>query len=89
MAAKTNNNLPIKGRLLKGVVISDKMNKTVVVAVTRLKEHPKYKKRYKVTKKYKAHDEKNERKVGEKVIIQECRPISKEKRWIIKSLLVG
>ena len=89
MAAKTNNNLPIKGRLLKGVVISDKMNKTVVVAVTRLKEHPKYKKRYKVTKKYKAHDEKNERKVGEKVIIQECRPISKEKRLMIKSLLVG
>ena len=88
MATKTNNNLPIpiKGRLLKGVVISDKMNKTVVVAVTRLKEHPKYKKRYKVTKKYKAHDEKNERKVGEKVIIQECRPMSKDKKWLVKGL---
>jgi small subunit ribosomal protein S17 len=72
-----------KIRTLKGVVVSDKMTKTVIVAVTRLKKHPKYKKYYKVTKKYKAHDEKNEYHVGDKVIIQETRPLSKEKRWIV------
>jgi small subunit ribosomal protein S17 len=71
--------------MLKGVVVSDKMTKTVVVAVTRLKKHPKYKKYYKVTKKYKAHDEKNEYHVGDKVVIQETRPLSKEKRWIAVS----
>lgn len=74
-----------KGRLLKGVVISDKMAKTVVVAVSKFKKHPKYKKRYKVTEKYKAHDEKNEYKIGDKVIIQESRPISKGKRWIVST----
>lgn len=68
---------------MKGVVVSDKMDKTVVVAITRLKEHPKYRKRYKVTKRYKAHDEKNEYKVGDKVMIQETKPISKDKRWIV------
>lgn len=66
---------------LTGTVISNKMSKTVVVEVERLKEHPKYKKRYKVRKKYKAHDEKGEHHIGERVIIEECRPISKEKRW--------
>lgn len=72
---------------LIGTVVSDKMKKTVVVKVERLKEHPKYKKRYKVHKRYKAHDEKEECKVGDKVIIEECRPISKEKRWrVIKKL---
>ena len=56
------------------------MTKTVVVKVEKLKEHPKYKKRYKLSKKYKAHtDEKHQ--VGDKVIIEECRPMSKEKRW--------
>ena len=66
---------------LRGEVISNKMHKTVVVRVERIKEHKKYKKRYKVHKKYKAHDEKNEYQVGDKVIIEECRPISKDKRW--------
>jgi len=66
---------------LKGVVVSDKMKKTVVVRVERVKEHPKYRKRYKVHKKYKAHDEKEEFRMGETVIIEECRPISKEKKW--------
>lgn len=69
-----------KKRLI-GKVVSDKMQKTVVVLVERWKEYPKYKRRYKVYKKYKAHDEKNQYKVGEKVIIEECRPKSKEKRW--------
>ena len=66
---------------LIGKVISNKMQKTVVVEVERLKVSPKYKRRYKVRKKYKAHDEKGEYKVGDRVIIEECRPISKEKRW--------
>lgn len=72
-----------KGRLLKGVITSDKMDKTVTVLVTRYKEHPKYKKRYKISKKYKAHDEKNKYKKGDKVVIQETRPISKDKKWRI------
>lgn len=72
-----------KGRLLKGVVVSDKMDKTAVVAVSRLKKHPKYKKRYVLIKKYKVHNEKKEYQTGDKVLIQECRPISKEKKWKI------
>lgn len=72
-----------KGRAMKGIVVSDRMNKTAVVAVTRLKEHPIYRKRYKVTKRYKAHDENNEYKIGDKVLIQETKPISKDKRWIV------
>lgn len=74
-----------KQRLLKGKVVSDKMSKTVVVAVTRLKEHPKYKKRYKVTKKYKAHSETDQYKTGDNVIIKQVRPISKGKRWKVVS----
>ena len=68
-------------RILKGTVTSDKMQKTVVVAVTRLKMHPKYKKQYKVTTKFKAHDEENKYKTGDKVVIQETRPLSRDKRW--------
>jgi len=74
-------------KTLKGVVVSDKMQKTVVVKVERVKEHPKYKKRYKVHKKYKAHDEKGEYKLGNKVIIEETRPLSKDKFWrVIKKI---
>jgi len=68
-------------KILSGEVVSDKMQKTVVVAVKRLKKHPKYKKQYKLTTRYKAHDEKNEYKVGDKVLIQETRPMSRDKRW--------
>ena len=72
---------------LKGIVVSDKMQKTVVVEVERIKVHPKYKRRYKVHKRYKAHDEKGEYKIGDQVIIEECRPISKEKCWrVIKKI---
>jgi small subunit ribosomal protein S17 len=72
---------------LKGTIISDKMQKTVVVRVERIKAHPKYKKRYKVHKKYKVHDEKGEYKVGDQVVIEECRPLSKEKKWrVIKRI---
>lgn len=70
-------------RTLKGTIVSDKMMKTRVVGITRLKQHSKYKKYYKVTTRYKAHDENNEYKTGDKVIIQEIRPMSKDKRWKI------
>ncbi len=70
-------------RKLQGIIVSDKMDKTCVVAITRLKQHPRYKKYYKVTERFKAHDEKNEYKNGDKVVIEETRPISKEKRWKI------
>jgi small subunit ribosomal protein S17 len=66
---------------LKGKIISDKMDKTVVVEVERVKEHPLYKKRIKVHKKYKAHDEKEAYKIGDSVIIEECRPMSKDKHF--------
>ncbi len=68
-------------RTLHGSVVSDKMDKTVVVAVARLKEHPIYRKKYKVTDKFKAHDEANEYKTGDLVEITETRPLSKTKRW--------
>lgn len=70
-------------RRLKGVVVSAKMEKTAVVKVDRLKFHPKYKKYYKVNKKFKAHNEANKYKEGDKVIIEATRPLSKEKRWRI------
>ncbi len=70
-------------RKLKGKIVSDKMQKTRVVAVTRLKLHPKYKKYYKITRRFKVHDENNEYKVGEEVVMEETRPLSKDKRWRI------
>jgi len=66
---------------LQGIVVSDKMQKTVVVEVERIKEHPKYKRRFKVHKKYKAHDEKQEFHIGDKVIIEETKPVSKGKNF--------
>ena len=74
-----------KGSILKGVVVSDKMDKTVVVSVSRFIEHPLYGKFYKVSKKYKAHDEKNKYKTGDNVEIIETRPISKDKRFKVVS----
>ena len=72
---------------LIGTIVSNKMQKTVVVKVERIKEHPRYKRRYKVYKKFKAHHEEGEYKMGDRVIIEECKPISKEKRWrVIKKL---
>lgn len=68
-------------RKLKGVVASDKMDKTVVVRVDRLKKHPKYLKYFRVSTRLKAHDEKNEYRTGDKVIIQEDAPRSRGKRW--------
>lgn len=71
---------------LKGTIVSDKMDKTKVVLVGRYVKHPKYNKYIKRRKKYKAHDEKNEYKIGDKVIIQECRPLSKDKHFKIVKL---
>ena len=68
-------------RVLQGVVVSDKMDKTVVVSVERRLMHPIYKKFIRRSKKYAAHDESNGAKVGDVVKIRECRPISKSKRW--------
>ena len=68
-------------RTLQGVVVSDKMDKTVVVAVERKFNHPTFKKVVKTSKKYKVHDERNECKVGDVIQIGECRPLSKQKRW--------
>ena len=68
---------------LIGIVVGDKMAKTVVVKVEHLKEHPKYRRRFRVHERYKAHDEKGEYRVGDKVVIEETRPLSKEKRWKI------
>ncbi|OHA16126.1 MAG: 30S ribosomal protein S17 [Candidatus Tagabacteria bacterium RIFCSPLOWO2_01_FULL_42_9] len=70
-------------RKLKGIVISDKMAKTVVVKVERYKKHPLYKKYVKKSKNYKAHDEKNEYKIGDKVIIEESRPLSRDKHFVV------
>jgi len=68
-------------RKLEGTVTSDKMMKTVVVKVISHKRHPKYHKRYSVSKKYKAHDESGEYHIGDVVEIEEARPLSKEKKW--------
>ncbi len=70
---------------LTGTVVSDKMDKTVVVNVNRYVSHKKYGKFYKIDKRYKAHDENNEYKVGDLVIIEECRPLSKDKNFTVLS----
>jgi len=70
-------------RILQGVVVSDKSDKTIVVKVERRFTHPLLKKTVRRSKKYKAHDETNQRKVGELVSIEETRPISKDKTWIV------
>ena len=68
-------------RKFKGVVVSSSMNKTIVVKVERMTVHPKYGKNYRVSKGYKVHDEKNECSKGDRVFFEECRPLSKDKRW--------
>jgi small subunit ribosomal protein S17 len=70
-------------RVLQGTVVSDKNDKTVVVKVERRFTHPVMKKTVRMTKKYKAHDEANQHKVGDVVFIEESKPISKDKRWVV------
>jgi small subunit ribosomal protein S17 len=76
-----------KRKVREGLVVSDKMDKTVVVAVETRKVHPLYKKAIRVTKKYKAHDENNTCKIGDKVKIVETRPLSKEKSWRVTEIM--
>ncbi len=72
-------------RILRGVVVSDRSDKTVVVRVERRFMHPVYKKFITRSKKYAAHDEGNRYRVGDQVRIEECRPISKRKHWIVRA----
>jgi small subunit ribosomal protein S17 len=74
-------------KVREGLVVSDKMDKTVVVAVETKKVHPLYRKAIRVTKKYKAHDENNACKIGDKVKIVETRPLSKEKSWRVTEIM--
>ena len=76
-----------KRKVREGLVVSDKMDKTVVVAVETRKVHPLYKKAIRVTKKYKAHDENNACKIGDKVKISETRPLSKDKHWRVTEVI--
>lgn len=80
-AQKTNK------KVFTGVVVSDKMDKTVVVKITTKKLHPLYKKYITSSVKYKAHDEKNDANIGDTVSIVECRPISKDKCWSLQEIL--
>ncbi len=70
-------------RTITGTVVSNKMDKTIVVSVDTYKSHPKYHKKYKVTKKFYAHDEANSHNIGDVVTISESRPLSKLKRWAV------
>ncbi|MBI3798094.1 MAG: 30S ribosomal protein S17 [Deltaproteobacteria bacterium] len=85
--------VPGHRKIREGIVVSDKMDKTVVVLVERLVQHAVYKKYVRQRKKYKAHDPENRCRIGDQVSIVETRPISREKRWrvqtIIKSAVVG
>jgi small subunit ribosomal protein S17 len=76
-----------KRKILMGVVSSDKMDKTVVVMVNRRVLHPVYKKYVRKRTKVKAHDQKNECHIGDKVLLVETRPLSKDKRWRLKEIL--
>ena len=86
MNTETKNERNIR-KQREGVVVSDCQNKTIIVEVTRRTSHPLYKKVIKQTKKYYAHDENNQAKVGDKVIIVETRPLSKTKRWRLLEVL--
>lgn len=77
----------VSKRIREGLVVSDKMQKTVVVEVTRLMQHPQFKKVVRRKVKYSVHDEKNEAKVGSRVQIVEGRPVSKTKRWRLVKVL--
>jgi small subunit ribosomal protein S17 len=73
----------------EGVVISDAMQKTRVVRIERVFRHPRYQRVVRVAKNLKAHDERNESKVGDRVLIEETRPLSREKRWRIRAIVRG
>jgi len=79
--------VPGQQKVRNGVVVSDKMDKTVVVLVERLVQHMQYKKYVKQRKKYKAHDPENRCKTGDIVTIVETRPLSREKRWFVREII--
>jgi small subunit ribosomal protein S17 len=79
--------VPEQQKVRNGVVVSDKMDKTVVVLVERLVQHLQYKKYVKQRKKYKAHDPENRCKTGDVVTIVETRPLSREKRWLVREVI--
>jgi small subunit ribosomal protein S17 len=83
MEAKVETNR----KKMTGVVVKDKMDKTVVIEVEKFLKHPKYHKYLKTKKRYKAHDEKSECNIGDRVLIVESRPLSKEKRWVVKEII--
>lgn len=85
--SETQTQTKSRRRTLLGQVVSDKMDKTVVVQVIRRYRHPRYKKYVQERIRYKAHDENNEAKIGDKVRIIESRPRSKDKRWAIQAIL--
>lgn len=72
-----------------GTIVSDKMNQTAVVHVSRMVEHPLYHKRYRLSKRFKAHNPENQYKEGDKVVIEETRPLSKDKNWKIIRKVTG
>ncbi len=78
---------PGNRKVREGIVVSDKMNKTVVVAVESLVKHPIYGRRMRRTKRYKAHDEDNRCRIGDRVRIEETRPLSKDKNWRVVAIL--
>ncbi len=74
-------------RKIVGVVVRDKMDKSVVIEVEKFLKHPRYHKYLKMKKRYKAHDETNVCKVGDRVLLVETRPLSKDKRWLVKEII--
>lgn len=84
MSEETNSNRSVKTRT--GVVVSDKMDKTVVVQTEKMVMHPMYKKFVRRRVKYKVHDENNDARMGDTVLIEETRPLSRSKRWKIRTI---
>ena len=76
-----------KRRVLRGKVVSDKMEKTIVVEISTKKSHPLYGKKVKFSRKFKAHDENNEAGIGDRVKVMETRPLSKDKRWRLVEII--
>jgi len=74
-------------RKIVGVVVKDKMDKSVVIEVEKFLKHPRYHKYLKTKKRYKAHDEGNVCRVGDRVLLVETRPLSKDKRWLVKEII--
>lgn len=87
MAEETETKARGQRKTRVGTVVSDKMEKTIVVAIVRRYMHPKYKKYVKDRTRYKVHDDKNECRVGDRVLIEETRPLSRSKRWRLKEII--